>query len=225
MPFFYRVKNGDLNQAINGTNSAGILFESGLLKKTMINIDKLQVEILETIWKEEEVVITEETYEQKLLDKYIQPHLKYVKEKSNKLAGTEILTEKNTPIGLVPGLEYSYIEFQFAIEGNYRYKDKVFDNEFQIANDLYFQNIDTNIYLIYRTYSTQSTEGNSNIDLEALNEKGTAKRELIEDRLAIFNAEVDAVNEKLKTFIHNSLEESKQERKLKKVSLDQVNPF
>jgi hypothetical protein len=206
--------------------AVGILFEPKL-KKAMIDIDKLEADIVKTIQKEEGGIIMQDSYEQKLQEQFLQPQLKYVKEKSNKIAGSEIISDKNKQdaTSTIQQNELSYIEFQFAIEGNYMHKDIVFDRVFLEENNLHFDTVNTNVFLIYKTYTNLPANGGGDTFLEKTNEEGIAKRTLIELRAEVFNQEVEQVNIRLKAFIHNSLEDARTERKEKKESLSQLDPF
>lgn len=193
----------------------------------MIDIYQLEADIIKTIQKEDGKVIMQDSYEEKLQEKFLQPPLKYVKEKSNKIAGSEVLTDKKKleDALAIPNSELSYIEFQFAVEGNYMHKDVVFDKVFLDENGLYFDTIDTNVYLIYKTYTNLPLDGDNDAFLEKTNEEGIAKRTLIELRTEVFNQEAEAANTRLKAFIHSILEAARAERKEKKESLSQLDPF
>lgn len=189
-------------------------------------MESWQQKIKDTVRDMDDGQLFADDCERLLMKQFLQPALHYEKQKSVKIISAKEPQTFKAPAGFEfeAGAMYPYVEFRYAIEGNYLHKDLAFNREFLSLHQLSFLTEETNVYLVLR-YNQQPGALSDTGFLEEANEAGKVARQVIEERLTQFNLHVEEVNSTLTLFIQQTLVRERAARMELQAKLEALNPF
>jgi hypothetical protein len=124
----------------------------------------------------------------------------------------------------VNGTNYPCAQFLFAVNGSEQALAKIFDENFLAENYLKFNPYNEQKYVVFHVFNDTAIEGDDEV-IASINQKATAVRQVIQERIAAFNEEAQAANSELKKFIEEQTPKELAKKQIKVDANDKLDPF